>query len=216
MNPKPTIIGLAGQARSGKDTVATYLNEQYGFAMYAFANILKDVCHLILNDYSLSFIQRYCAEHGVMPLPPCCAQDEYNKWYEIIDEYNIKPDSPKEVLRPLLQYVGTDSFRKYNMDSWTYPVMLSILDEWENGHDNFVISDVRFVNEEQIIHRMDGKIIHIIRESGPELGKDIHDHESERQFNLMVIDRTILSSGTDWQGHLYNEIDKVVNIMKLK
>lgn len=37
------IIGLAGRARSGKDTVANYLVEHYGFKQFSYAQHLKDV-----------------------------------------------------------------------------------------------------------------------------------------------------------------------------
>jgi hypothetical protein len=40
------IIGLAGRARSGKDTVANYLVKQYGFKQFAFAEHLKNVAEV--------------------------------------------------------------------------------------------------------------------------------------------------------------------------
>lgn len=40
------IIGLAGRARAGKDTVAHYLVEHYGFKQFAFATHLKNVAEV--------------------------------------------------------------------------------------------------------------------------------------------------------------------------
>jgi len=40
------LIGLAGRARSGKDTVAHYLVEHYGFKQLAFAEHLKNVAEV--------------------------------------------------------------------------------------------------------------------------------------------------------------------------
>ena len=49
------IIGLGFKARSGKDTVADYLIENYGFKRLAFADALKEGCRHIfeLNDEQL-------------------------------------------------------------------------------------------------------------------------------------------------------------------
>lgn len=43
----PTLpnIGLIGKLRSGKDTVATYLAEKYGYTQFAFGDALKDDFH---------------------------------------------------------------------------------------------------------------------------------------------------------------------------
>lgn len=41
------IIGVTGIAQSGKDTVAQYLVENYGFTRKAFADKLKEFCYLI-------------------------------------------------------------------------------------------------------------------------------------------------------------------------
>ena len=40
------IIGLAGRARSGKDTIANYLVKNYGFKQFAFAEHLKNVAEV--------------------------------------------------------------------------------------------------------------------------------------------------------------------------
>lgn len=63
------LIGLSGKPRSGKDTVAAYLEETYGFYRYAFADYLKwiaynyfkmekDVLWGKKTDESRKFLQR--------------------------------------------------------------------------------------------------------------------------------------------------------------
>jgi len=46
---KPLLFGLAGIARSGKDTAAQHLVTQHGFHSYAFADPLRDGLMHILN-----------------------------------------------------------------------------------------------------------------------------------------------------------------------
>ena len=46
---KPLLIGIAGVARSGKDTAAQHLVSHHGFQAYAFADPLRDGLMHILN-----------------------------------------------------------------------------------------------------------------------------------------------------------------------
>lgn len=48
------IIALTGPARSGKDTVAEYLERYYGFQTYAFADPMRAMVHA-LEDYGVRF-----------------------------------------------------------------------------------------------------------------------------------------------------------------
>lgn len=45
-------IALTGKLRSGKDVVANYLMEYYGFAKFAFGNALKRYAHEIFGDFN--------------------------------------------------------------------------------------------------------------------------------------------------------------------
>lgn len=47
---KPRLIGLVGNARVGKDTVADYLADQYGLIPYAFAMPVKDMLEPVFGD----------------------------------------------------------------------------------------------------------------------------------------------------------------------
>jgi len=42
--PQKFVIGIAGRARSGKDTLADFIVNHYGFVKFAFADRLKDTC----------------------------------------------------------------------------------------------------------------------------------------------------------------------------
>ena len=41
------IIGILGNKRVGKDTVADYLVKNYGFIKYNFADPIKEICNYV-------------------------------------------------------------------------------------------------------------------------------------------------------------------------
>ena len=51
MEKKRLIIALSGKKRSGKDTVADYLVERFGFVKYGFADPIKEIGK-IMFDFS--------------------------------------------------------------------------------------------------------------------------------------------------------------------
>jgi len=55
------IIGLIGNKRVGKDTVADYICEKFQFKKYAFADGVKDTCKVLFNftDDQLKLIKRF-------------------------------------------------------------------------------------------------------------------------------------------------------------
>lgn len=49
MSSLPTIIGVAGRKYNGKDTVADYLVDKFGYTKIAFVGPLKEVCHVLFS-----------------------------------------------------------------------------------------------------------------------------------------------------------------------
>lgn len=84
------IIGLSGKAKSGKDTLADYLVQNYGFIKVAFADELKLMC---ASNFNLSNEQLY----GTL---------------KDVKDYNYNK-TPREILQ------GTGRFyRSINIDFW--------------------------------------------------------------------------------------------------
>lgn len=130
------IIGMKGVAQSGKDTVAEYLIEKYGFQRLAFADKLKE---------------------AVYELNPIVYDDV--RVQAIIDA--IGWDEAKTVygeIRELLQRMGTEVGRKLFKDSFWVDL---VWDQIKSGH--YVITDVRFQNEADSIQNQSGLIVHINR-----------------------------------------------------
>ena len=86
------IIGLTGKARSGKDTVAEYLNNKHMFSHYWFSKPMKDACRTIF-----SWDDRHL----------------YGDLKDVVDPvYNVSP-------RVALQTLGTEWGRNcINSDLW--------------------------------------------------------------------------------------------------
>lgn len=133
------IIGITGQKQNGKDTTGKYLVENYGYEHLSFAQPLKDACKSIFgfNDDQL-----------------------YGNLKEEIDGFwNCAP-------RDAMQYVGTELFRNQ-----IHVIMPSIGDNiwveclkrkiYSAPQKKYVITDVRFENECNMIHELGGKIIRV-------------------------------------------------------
>ena len=144
------IIGLGFKARSGKDTVADYLIENYGFKRLAFADALKEGCRHIfeLNDEQL-----------------------YGELKEVEDDYwGVTP-------RYILQKVGTECMRDgYSEDIWVKAVGKKI---HSDKTSNWVITDCRFPNEADAVKEWGGLVVRLDRvESGASGGVSKHPSET--------------------------------------
>lgn len=165
---KPIIIGLAGKAGSGKDTVGEYLANKHGFITIAFADALKE--HIGKGVFALSNNQLY------------------GSGKEVIDRrYNASP-------RKILQITGT-AMREIYKDVWVDTVFRSIGVELAMGFTKFAITDVRFSNESEAIRKHGGVIWKIERElAGAKNGVD--NHASEREIEECPADCIIYNNRT--------------------
>lgn len=167
------LIGLRGRAGAGKDTVADYLVDNYGFKKLSFATALKRIV-VIITGWSWDFVNGSTSE------------------YRAARETLVHP-SYNMTCRQLLQYVGTDLFRnQLHKDIWITCLTQEIKAIWkDNANQAIVISDVRFDNEAEIIQTLAGQIIKINRpQSENGLGLETKNHISEADF--FVSDEIVL------------------------
>jgi hypothetical protein len=144
------LIGIAGRARSGKDTIAAYLVEKYGFQQYSFATPMKD----FLQD-----MFQWDDRHTDGDLK------------DVLDP--VWGFSPREAL----QLFGTEFGRACHPDIWLKFAAIQLDDFGEDGQ-NVVISDVRFDNEAWFC-RDRGVLIHVIKPYLDKIN-GVSGHESER------------------------------------
>src|SRR3990167_4771395 len=124
------IIAFGHHARSGKSTASEYISKHYNFKQIAFADSLKQICKIIFNFSD---------------------EQLYGKLKEIEDEHWRL--SPREVM----QIVATDLFRDgFDKDIWIKSAFRKINSE---PNVDWVISDLRFVNEAKYIKQQNGLLV---------------------------------------------------------
>ena len=130
------IIGLCGFAGSGKGALADILVENHNFRKISFATKLKDVASVMFGwDRDLL--------EGIT--------DESRAWREEVDEYWSNELEQEVTARIMLQLFGTDCVRKnLHNNIWVSIVKKTLID---NPDVNWVIPDIRFPNEVDVIQQ---------------------------------------------------------------
>lgn len=144
---KTKIIAFAGRKQSGKTTCAEAVANHYVGArrdgdarVYSFADPLKkDIC---MNILGLTYDQCYGSDDNKNELT-------HNYW-----------DGKQLTAREVMQFVGTDVFRKMQKDVWAGATIKKILQEQPQIA---LIADCRFPNEVQAVKNAGGIVIKLNR-----------------------------------------------------
>ena len=143
------IIGICGLIGSGKGTVADVLVDQ-GFTKVSFADKLKDGVSTIFGW------DRAMLEGDT---------DESRQWREQRDDFWSAETEMEVTPRLVLQLFGTDCLRNGFHDGvWVSLLKKHMLD----NPGNYVIPDVRFRNEQNMIRELGGEIWRVQRGDIPE------------------------------------------------
>lgn len=172
------LIALTGPKQSGKTVIADYIAEKYGYSRLNFKDaLIEEVKERLTRTLWL-------------------IADENNL---TIDElFTKKPYLP--IIRLLLQEYGTDVRRKDDEGYWVY----KWLRKFSASNLNVVVDDCRFLNEADMISRLGGEIIRVVRPSlAPE---DSHQSETEQQ-NILT-DNIIINDGST--EDLKKKVDKLM------
>ena len=161
-----TIIGLAGYKGSGKSTACNYLCQKYNATEESFAGPLKSILG------TLFFLNK---------------EELYGKDKEVLNEkLGVTP-------RKLMQVVGTDLFRdklkevielQIDKHIWVWNMEQRLLEYSEK--DLVIVSDVRFEDECDLIHKMGGRVIRIDRST-----ENLDNHPSETSIDKLMVDEII-------------------------
>lgn len=169
------LLGLTGHKCVGKDTTADYLCAQYGFHRLSFAGPLK---HALADIFGFSDEQL----NGSLK--------------EVLDPYwQITP-------REAAQFVGTELFRiglaqrfpQIGANIWTRALGRQIAQhraEWPC----IVITDIRYPNEADLIKKMGGTLIRILRDTGTH-GDALASHLSEVSMDTYPTDLIIRNNSS--------------------
>ena len=181
------IIGICGLIGSGKGTVADVLVDEHGFQKISFADKLKDAVS-VLFDWDRDMLEGETSESRF--------------WREQEDTFWSKETGRKITPRLVLQEFGTDCMRNGFFDGvWVSFVKKKIID---NPDTNFVLPDVRFTNEADILKGMGGKVWCVKRGPDPLWFRQYVDldiepkdvHPSEWRWAKVSFDHNIYNEGT--------------------
>ena len=145
------IIGICGFQGSGKDTIADYLQNIYGFKRDSFAATLKDAVAAVFG-WDRELLEGRTTESRV--------------WREQVDPWWAQRlGMPDLTPRLVLQKWGTEVARKsWHDDIW----IASLENKLAKAHNDIVITDVRFPNEIAAVRNAGGTVIRVVRGPEPE------------------------------------------------
>jgi hypothetical protein len=180
------MIGIAGRARSGKDTTCSLMMDKTDrmFYKYSFAQPIKQACNLIFN-----WDERHAEGH----------------LKEVVDPYwKITP-------RFAYQTMGTEWGREFiNQDIWLMRAQ-SIADA---SSGIMIIPDVRFINEAEMIKK-NGLLIGVRRDQRDDIN-GIEGHPSEKDIDFIIDNMTsyvLDNNGTVEQ--LKDKVEKILQLEKI-
>ena len=176
-------VGLAGFARSGKDSVGRVLVAN-GFVRRSFASPMR-VALCRLNPLVDTV-------NGVMPL--------MDALYLLGSWEGLKERAPG--VRVLLQRLGSDVGREmFGEDFWVGQAFKGLKDE------SYVFTDVRFPNEAEAIRGRGGVVWNVVR---PGVGV-ANGHVSECALDGFVFDETVVNDGSleDLEGKVLGCLRKL-------
>lgn len=131
---RPAVIGIAGKARSGKDTVAEMILTEYGGYRYSLADPIRA---MLKAGLGIDMSTPYWQEHKEDPIPA------------------FGNKSPRQ----LMQWLGTEWGRVLVDDNlW----LVLATQQLANRGTGMIVPDVRYENEADWVRRF-GVLIHIER-----------------------------------------------------
>jgi hypothetical protein len=143
------IVGIVGYIGSGKGEISKILKETHGFEIESMASPVKDIVSILFNWDRLML-------EG--------ATKESREWREKNDPWWSEKLNCEFSPRSALQKVGTEMGRNFfHEDIW-----INHLLRRTDPNKNYVISDIRFPNEINMIRENGGKVFRVIRGEEPE------------------------------------------------
>jgi hypothetical protein len=145
------IIGICGLIGSGKGTVADILVKTHNFTKLSFADKLKDGVATIFGW------DRAMLEGDT---------DESRQWRELKDDFWSNETKMEVTPRLVLQLFGTDCMRNgFDDGIWVSTIKKKLL---ENPTIDYVVPDVRFANEVDMIRDIGGEVWEVKRGPDPQ------------------------------------------------
>lgn len=220
------ILGLHGAAKAGKDTTADYLISEHGWdEKLSFAKNLKDMCQAIffLSDDDVHTQE---GKERLFPTPVTFTQRNLGSvlyWMsQTHKNYPLLKGSREHVAtmvgtelttpRHILQFVGTDICRHIIP---TYHLDIVIKKIQDSPDKNFIITDIRFPNEgDLVLDELGGSVVRIVRDTISDENID-RTHKSETAMLDWGRFTDVIDNQQDGLGFLYEEVNDLLERQKL-
>jgi hypothetical protein len=180
----PAIIGLTGRpvAGAGKDMLADYLAERYGYVKYAFAAPIKQLLNARFG-WSME-------------------QWKDRAWKETPSLMHGSAGSNRRFSpRSWAQWLGTEVGRFISPMVW-----VDLMEREFRAHDRrMVITDVRFDNEAERVRLLGGRVWCIVRPSA----RAIAPHISEQGVQSKLLDALLANTRTP--DYLYSQAEELLH-----
>lgn len=133
------LIGIVGYERTGKDTVADYIVDNYYYEKIPMAEPIKQICKIVFGWNN----------------------SQLNNDKDTIDsKTNIKPrDMMKWIGTDIFQYMMYDKFPNINIDKKT--IWTNYITNNCKNLNNTIIPDIRFLHEAEFIKKNNGILIYV-------------------------------------------------------
>jgi hypothetical protein len=184
------IVGLAGNMGAGKTTVANWLVENYGYTKVSLATPLKQIANLMRMDETLyEGIRLANSVMGLSPIGSFDLEGELGESRQYLENINGLYSQSKQ--REFLQFLGTDVMRANSPDCFAIYLLNKIgYLHYRKGITNFVVDDVRFLNEAGKIMDISYSKLITLQISEEKQRERIEilggDHTSEKEIELIA------------------------------
>ncbi len=187
------IIGICGLIGSGKGTVSDHLVYTYGFEKISFADKLKDAVSELFG-WDRAMLEGDSSDS--------------REWREVQDDFWTEETGRIITPRLVLQEFGTDCMRNGFYDGiWVSMVKQRIIN---NPSTEFVIPDVRFRNEQNVIRDLGGEVWQVKRGADPEwFSSAILDNQSDNKlmanYDIHPSEWKWIDTNNKFDAILYND-----------
>ena len=189
------LVGVLGFIGSGKGTAGDVLSE-LGFESLSFAGAVKDVTSVMFGW------PRNLLEGDT---------DESRKWREQPDKFWSNKFGKDFTPRLALQLMGTEVGRDvFHQDFW----VLNLENKMRDKTKNYVITDVRFPNEMEFVHKQGGILIEVQRGAKPHW-YDIAERANHGDYKAEQFLRKENIHESEWRW-IGGDIDFTINNMGSK
>lgn len=171
------VVGVCGRRRSGKDTIASILNELYNYENVKISNDLKDALK-VLFGFDNEQIEG-------------CSKDA------IDERWGITPRQAMQFIgTEVMQYKITELLPDMGRKFWIKGFINKHINEDRLGDRLLVITDIRFLHEyEELKKHLDNDFL-MLRVERDLPSSHIDAHSSEQEYLRIPVHHTIINNSS--------------------